>query len=87
MHVAARAGRSQILWGFLAGVSVPFVLTGVFRIASSVPTWLPFAMALTVAGGLWPVRGLRPIAAGIAVGASIHAALLNWIFSQWESLP
>lgn len=44
-------------------------------------------MVLTVAGGLWPVRGLRPIAAGIAVGASIHAALLNWIFSQWESLP
>ena len=76
-------GPSAIVPFVAAALITPFVITGLFRLLPMVATALPFVGALVVALVLFMVsQPARPIAVGIAVGATAHAVSLLYLFSS-----
>ncbi|MDP9067963.1 MAG: hypothetical protein M3N53_06420 [Actinomycetota bacterium] len=88
-HARTKPVLREIVFGILAAVSVPFVITGLFRILPfTTPTWVPFVLIAVATLGLWRLR-IVPTAVLIGVGAGLvtHAGFLLWLFSMWSVDP
>ena len=67
-------------------VAAPLLVTFIFVVAPSVPTWVPFVALAGPATVLFLV-GLprfRPLLVGFLIGLVLHALLLLWLFGQFE---
>ena len=81
-----RIAPSEILYFVLAAISVPFLVTGVFRVIPEAwPTATPFGVMLVVAALAWPLAG-RAVAAGISAGTIAWAVFLYWLLNEMSGL-
>lgn len=84
--VARSFGRT-IGTGVVAFVDTPVVITALFALVQSLPTWPTFVAVIGIAAGLGTFRrDFRGVAVGMACAAAIHAAALAWLFQSWSGL-
>lgn len=69
----------------LAAVTTIVVVTGVFRILpASVPTAVPFVVAVLAGAALWWVPDVpRSVPAGIVAGAVVYAGFVYYVLLSW----
>lgn len=84
-----RLSLSDVALGAVCVLSIPFIVTGLFRaLPSSVPLFTPFVIVGAIAFGLWRTRSVpRAIPIGLTSGALIYGVFLTWLLMTWGSGP
>ena len=84
----------RVVLGILAGVLVPFAVTGVYRLDFDLPLplWfaLPFALLAALAFGLWRFTEWKSVAIGIISGSLIYGlalTLLLYLMGRGPQIP
>lgn len=76
-----RIGVTTLALAVAAALVTPFVITGIFRLVPSVKTFVVFSIVLGLSCFSFILRpSLRPLAAGVFLGAGGHALFLYYLF-------